>query len=177
MSFPLLILPFLLFLFKYIYTFTCPNYCKSCYQENEEYPCLFCKEGYHAIKNPSGENGVNCEKCKVENCKDCSSSSDQCISCNFGYYLIGNNNCTQCDYSCRTCETSATNCLSCNDGYYSSGTKCFLCEPTCRTCVTRANCSSCITGYYLSNSKCLPCNSPCQTCAISANDCLSCIDG
>ena len=72
MYFPLLIISFLFFLLEYIDT--CSNGCLTCDEENL---CISCEDGYYGIKNNSEDNGFyKCEKCKVEECKDCSSSSD-----------------------------------------------------------------------------------------------------
>ena len=81
MSFPFLIIVFLLFLLNYIET--CPTGCSSCVNENL---CNHCSSGYYEIK-VLNSSFVNCGKCQVNNCYSCSASiPDKCTSCNARYY-------------------------------------------------------------------------------------------
>ncbi|KAL4438378.1 hypothetical protein ABPG74_009417 [Tetrahymena malaccensis] len=92
----------------------------------------------------------SCVTCS-NNCSACfGKSSNECLSCNEGYYLKGNQ-CIEatCHSSCLTCSGPSTN-----------------------------QCTSCLPGMFLNSQKtCQPCQSPCETCFNSATECTTCVEG
>ena len=51
------------------------------------------------------------------NCKTCSDSANNCLSCDEGLFLNSVNSCSECIYPCKTCSNEDT-CLSCADNYF-----------------------------------------------------------
>ncbi|KAL4454048.1 hypothetical protein ABPG73_009847 [Tetrahymena malaccensis] len=144
--------------------------------------CLSCTPAQNYTFDSSNNScNIICDS----SCKTCSqpNSSNNCLSCNNGYYLNATNQCQQCQAPCGNCIDSATKCLSCtssqNYTFDSSNNSCnLICDSSCKTCSLPNNqnsCLSCNNGYYLNASnQCLPCQAPCGNCIDSPTKCLSC---
>ncbi|KAL4438377.1 hypothetical protein ABPG74_009416 [Tetrahymena malaccensis] len=126
-----------------------------------------------------------CELCSV-NCSTCFGSSfNQCLSCNNGYQLQGNQ-CVEftCHSSCQSCSgPNANQCTSCTFGKYLDYKQtCQPCQQPCETCFKEASeCTTCTQGYKMdtSSGKCVSentCDSSCLECSDFRNPtkCTSC---
>lgn len=58
------------------------------------------KEGNYC--NPIDSNCFLCEKCNINNCKECSTKT-QCTTCIDGYHLKADNTCEKCISDCKIC--------------------------------------------------------------------------
>ncbi|EAR91957.3 variant specific surface protein S2, putative (macronuclear) [Tetrahymena thermophila SB210] len=214
---------------------TCQSNCTTCKSINK---CVLCDSGYYLLGISSNTNqcvlcsesgyyadSINnkCIQCD-NNCSTCDSTNN-CTSCNSGYFLltISNTNscvscsgpgyygdttsklCIKCQNNCQACDSS-NSCISCINGYFlltssnsnqcvdcsgpgyygdPSSQKCIQCSNYCQTCDSTNSCTSCITGYYLLSmngiNTCVTCNGLgyykqviTQTCIKCPNNCLTC---
>ena len=165
---------------NYGYGFTEDFFCAPeipyCSTIGREIPseCKVCFEGY------GFDMKKTCQKC-TPSCKFCSDSSEVCLTCFDGYYLIYDV-CLSCDSKCAACTDGET-CTKCADGYYMEDTKCVKCGSEgsqCQTCPTEGKCTQCSFGYFYVafTNKCTACYAGCKTCSSSAIDqCTDCMDG
>jgi proprotein convertase subtilisin/kexin type 5 len=123
-----------------------------------------------------------CEPCGAL-CLTCFNSSDNCLSCDAGRFLVGG----------RCVE-------KCPDATYNNSQMCSACPPACLLCQDSVTCLVCTSGAVLFNGLCVaacpqgyfaavssnatlsyvcrPCNTRCQTCnGDSQYDCQSCTAG
>ncbi|KAL4472694.1 hypothetical protein ABPG74_018643 [Tetrahymena malaccensis] len=130
----------------------------------------------------------SCILCSV-NCSACYGPlANQCISCNNGYLLSGNQ-CVEssCHSSCLTCSGPNSNqCTSCPSGQYLDSRKtCQPCQQPCENCYGSATqCTTCGQGYEMDkfSGKCVSiytCDSSCLECSAyrDPTKCTSCRDG
>ncbi|KAL4438375.1 hypothetical protein ABPG74_009414 [Tetrahymena malaccensis] len=130
----------------------------------------------------------SCALCSV-NCSACfGPSSNQCLACNDGYSLQGNQ-CvdTTCHSSCQSCSGPNQNqCTSCPAGSYLDSRKtCQPCQQPCENCFNSATeCTTCGQGYEMDKflGKCVSmntCDSSCLECSANRDPtkCTSCRDG
>ncbi|EAR86012.1 leishmanolysin family protein (macronuclear) [Tetrahymena thermophila SB210] len=130
----------------------------------------------------------SCVLCSV-NCSACFGPSyNQCLSCNDGYSLQGNQ-CvdTTCHSSCQSCSGPNSNqCTSCPAGQYLDSRKtCQPCQYPCENCFNSATeCTTCGQGYEMDKfiGKCVSmntCDSSCLECSAfrDPTKCTSCRDG
>ncbi|KAL4438374.1 hypothetical protein ABPG74_009413 [Tetrahymena malaccensis] len=130
----------------------------------------------------------SCVLCSV-NCSACfGPSSNQCLSCNDGYSLQGNQ-CidSTCHSSCQSCSGPNQNqCTSCPAGSYLDSRKtCQPCQYPCENCFNSATeCTTCGQGYEMDKflGKCVSmntCDSSCLQCSTyrDPTKCTSCKDG
>ncbi|KAL4482199.1 hypothetical protein ABPG72_017980 [Tetrahymena utriculariae] len=171
--------------------------------------CTSCVAGTYLSNNdcviscPKGQYGLNslCIPCD-SNCDTCANNSQNCLTCQVGYYLNASNFCIQCSQKCLKCA-SASVCQSCAFGtFLENGSckyscsnpnsyqdnnlnQCVLCDSSCKTCngSSSRNCLDCYNGYYFSmlNSPtgiCIQCDSSCTQCTgPSNNECQQCKKG
>ena len=149
--------------------------CETCIGSKETLRCNKCRLGYilnddyFCIKSRCdiGEN----EKCFT--CQTEEGNENECLSCNEGYYLSGNDNdktkCKKCKIEgCKSCDKYQGICDQCKDFYepvINNGNiiKCeLICdlgeENKCKTCdlENKNKCGSCNLGYKLmKNGKCI----------------------
>ena len=143
--------------------------CHSCEVENfincsQKGICIKCID-QHAFLN--GECHKTCELGKKEKCLECDNNdlriTQNCLSCNKGYYLPDDSEnktiCTPCDLGCTNCsgKKNKSICSLCEDDYILYNGKCIkeciigdgeLCK-TCDFEDNEKNCGSCNDGYYL----------------------------
>ncbi|XP_063311099.1 proprotein convertase subtilisin/kexin type 5 isoform X1 [Pelobates fuscus] len=165
----------------------CDTTCESCSSATS---CDECK--HDLSKNSKGEC-VSYKDCSLyeylqehRGCRPCHKqclrctgpSSEQCLSCKDGLYLLDStcmkecpdgyykgeeNRCLPCHGTCSTCSgRSSTSCMSCKADRYFLGHSCK---------------EVCIPGYYADNStgKCEKCDKTCEKCSgPHSTDCLSC---
>ena len=81
---------------------------------------LICEKGYYKTLDDG-----TCQKCKIENCKDCYGTklSNSCTSCFKDYEpIFKNNSIISCEIksylNCFNYDISNKICLKCNNGYY-----------------------------------------------------------
>ncbi|EAR86018.1 transmembrane protein, putative (macronuclear) [Tetrahymena thermophila SB210] len=115
-------------------------------------------------------------------------SSNQCISCNNGFILQGNQ-CIEatCHSSCQTCSgPNANQCTSCPSGTYLDSSKtCQPCQAPCESCFNSATeCTTCVKDYEIdkASGQCIfskVCDISCQDCYVfrDPRGCLTCKDG
>ena len=78
---------------------------------------------HHVQRGKYLDFDFTCNSCD-NSCVLCNSpSSNNCISCNSGYY-ISSNTCLKCSSNCLTCSGSASTCTSCNPGDVLSSNTC-----------------------------------------------------
>ncbi|KAL4473929.1 hypothetical protein ABPG74_022793 [Tetrahymena malaccensis] len=184
----------------------CKTTCQTCTALNA---CTSCVTGTYLSNNdcviscPKGQYGQNglCIPCD-SNCDTCANNSQNCLSCQVGYYLNNSNVCIQCNQNCLKCS-AASSCLSCAFGTFlengicksscsnpnsyqdTSLNQCVICDPTCKTCngSSSRNCLTCYSGYYFSTlisqqGICIQCDSSCTQCTgPSNNECQQCQKG
>ena len=146
---------------------TCLNSCPATgyWKNSGTKTCDVC---HSYCKICTGSNSNQCSSCNdgyfkqpVPNANTCSST------CPAGYYKDTSSNiCGACDTACATCTGSSNSvCPTCKNGYYL--------QPSSTTCLT--TCPS--TSYWLNSGThtCDPCHSYCQICTGAAsNQCSSC---
>ena len=147
-------------------------------------------------------NHTSCHIGDKEKCLSCKNNSDQCLSCNKGYYIPkdeeNKQKCTKCSLeNCAVCEGTKNNdkCILCESSFYPSYensiiTKCskdnfeIREKENCFSFNKEINqCSVCYPGYFLpeedtTKQKCEKCNiQNCKICKGTkiSNSCLSCI--
>lgn len=152
------------------YPIICPKYEYIC----RETSCYNLCTGRGYCQNSKcicfqGFTGSDCSQPCDISCKECSSSSAACTSCNTGFY-ININICVPCDSNCKTCSDSAVHCTSCNNGLFLDGNQCLSCDSKCSVCNSLTECTGCVSSYHLHNGACCPLG--CNTC--SSNECLTC---
>lgn len=125
-----------------------------------------------------------CDDCQLENCIDCSGSSDpnSCQACKPGYFYdeeLGV--CGDCDNNpavekCLTCSGYEDQCTECAPGFRlatvgNEAGQCITCDDEfCADCnETVGGCDRCKVGYYLdllsqSTQQCFPCTGNCKSC-------------
>jgi hypothetical protein len=167
------------------------NDCAKCSISSNGQICERCVTGFYRYQNKCVRacplnhinNGVDCIKSNVDNCKDFPHQNPNiCHKCQPGYILIHPSLCdTKCpsghfidksNESSPTCKNCITNCQQCND------------QKTCLKCnngfyLQNNSCvSACDQGYRLSGDKCIPCTATCDTdenCATCTETaCLTC---
>ena len=156
-------------------TLNCELYnCKECKNDldKDDVICKNCLEGYILIENKCEKN---CELGENEKCKTCvykMGETDNCESCNDGYFIPNNTgniqyyikNCYKCEEGCLKCHgiPDETICDVCQKDFILSGDKCLKnCEigekGKCKTCNTEVGkineCLTCNEGYCLTNDK------------------------
>ncbi|KAL4497219.1 hypothetical protein ABPG72_019539 [Tetrahymena utriculariae] len=159
----------------------CSQNCLSCSQTTNQ--CEKCIQGYYF-----DVISLACTKCKNSKCQTClPTNSNQCISCNQGYQLVGHNciNCQGVEGSssfqfgvCTKCGTVDNTCNECTLGYYQDSVSkfCSKCPTSCNSCISNQVCITCKMGFYLSQNKCIPCAPNCVSCN-SKTECKQCING
>ena len=190
----------------------CYAYCASCSGPNPT-DCLSCVVGLflQTIPGPSTCSSLcpdgfyadattsTCQVCNSQ-CMKCSAgTSNDCLACISGRYLLVSggsstcvsscpnntfadsyNNCVQCDPTCKTCTGALpSNCLNCDLPRYFIGGECvyqcpgfYFGDNSTATCIQ--NCPETTFGYEVSKI-CCPCNN-CKSCnGFAANQCISCI--
>ncbi|TFK45622.1 hypothetical protein OE88DRAFT_1784054 [Heliocybe sulcata] len=189
----------------------CELGCTSCADGNGD--CLSCASGFTLDANdrtkciaqqsvtstgttcPDGSfsNGTACTPCSTE-CQTCTgASSNQCIICGSGRYML-NGTCVPADGN-GVCEGSSL--IANNDKH-----ECDSCPSKCTSCqipsfsvastVNQLQCAGCLPGFVLSKGQCVQscpsgtflsptdnltctaCDSSCSTCAGSSTFCLTC---
>jgi len=127
--------------------------CLECRQENQEFICNLCQEGYYL-------------KSEVRNIGNVSKT---CLKCGNGNYCEDG-----------VWEKRTSQCTNPPSGYYCDGTKLRTCisrySTYCSTC-NNAQCLSCYNGRYLhpATKECTPCGSSCGQCnPNNPEDCTSC---
>ena len=132
------------------------------------------------IEFPDQYTNVVCPPCQPE-CHTCRGpNSNDCTTCQPGYYF-DNGNCLPCDKSCLTCSgPSNDQCVTCdnlhvlragqcvvpceesNGYFYDKDDNCVPCDTTCKTCfdTTKESCLSCYGDDTLDSNICWP---PCDT--------------
>ena len=95
-----------------------------------------------------------CGKCDKK-CLSCSYYSDNCLTCNEGWYF-SLNACQACDSSCKSCKNYALNCITCPSGKYLDDNSCFFCYHNCKECSGKksTDCTSCGEGRHLVDGAC-----------------------
>ena len=136
-----------------------------------------------------------CDDCQLENCLDCSGSTDpnSCQACKPGFFYdeeLGV--CGDCDNNpavekCLTCTGYEDQCTECAPGFRLATTgseagRCITCDDEfCADCnETVGGCDRCKVGYYLdllsqTAQQCFPCTGNCKSCD-DANTCNQCED-
>ncbi|EAR92595.2 transmembrane protein, putative (macronuclear) [Tetrahymena thermophila SB210] len=165
----------------------CPKNCKSCVDNNTNFKCFECDEGYELIFG----------QCKKKNTQ----LTQQ--SCEIGYSFI-NGSCQQCSQGCLTCSepNNSNRCYTCTTSYSQDyfGSSCKKCKggeyspsrDSCQSCSQLCDnkfscfgpsvfqCQKCQAGYFkhLQNNKCLSCDlSKCKECSESPTQCTDCPEG
>ena len=152
----------------------CDLNCKKCHGNTTHSQCDTCFTSFI----PSFENdkikfcNKKCEEGEKNTCKICGKNINECILCNYGYFMPEDEErkveCQKCtvDY-CDKCSGSknSNKCKSCKDGLspiYEGNeiVKC-VCEEgekeKCMKCNSNKNeCIACNEGYKLLNGKCIP---------------------
>ncbi|EAR86017.1 leishmanolysin family protein (macronuclear) [Tetrahymena thermophila SB210] len=139
-------------------------------------------------KQYGDRNTGSCVLCPI-NCSACFGPTfNQCLSCNNGFMLQGNQ-CIEftCHSSCYQCSgPNANQCTSCPSGKYLDSNKtCQSCQQPCENCFNEATeCTTCAQGYKMntSNGRCESvnkCDSSCLECSDQRNPtkCTSCRNG
>ncbi|EAR86548.3 hypothetical protein TTHERM_00037250 (macronuclear) [Tetrahymena thermophila SB210] len=130
--------------------------CQSCqfgYFYNKDIrKCITqCQNGYYYdIANSS------CIQCP-KNCKSCV-NKDICSSCEKGFFIDQNNQCSQCSDSCSSCSNSSENCQSCKSDYQLINNKCVIqCDLSCLKCSGSgiSQCLSCNSSRFLYLGRCI----------------------
>ncbi|KAL4488915.1 hypothetical protein ABPG72_005702, partial [Tetrahymena utriculariae] len=145
----------------------CPNYCKECSKNKDDYNCSQCQVGYF-LTLPN-----TCTQCD-SSCISCSGSAKKCITCARGLYQFTDlrffldlkKTCQPCHSTCSTCNGQTEfDCLSCEQEKY------IFPNHSCKICQTD-------NKYYIDqNLICQECHSSCLTCSgNSDSNCLSCPD-
>ncbi|KAL4472811.1 hypothetical protein ABPG73_006874 [Tetrahymena malaccensis] len=157
----------------------CPNYCKTCTRNNDDYVCQQCLDGYFLTPpntcNKCDSNCVTCidsDKnygiCNIchSSCLQCKGESDQdCLKCQPGLYFLANGKCGVCP----------------DVGFYKFEGRCIQCDSSCSTCngSTKYDCLSCSYpySYFDQSHQCQRCHSDCESCiGGNKNECLKCLD-
>jgi len=94
----------------------CVYGCKHCVSDNA---CLECDIGQALVNGVCASCPVGCITCNV------------CKSCNDGFYLDGDGNCSPCSGTCETC-IGANYCLKCKRGWQLDGERCVMQEVVSR---------------------------------------------
>ncbi|KAL4453480.1 hypothetical protein ABPG74_017687 [Tetrahymena malaccensis] len=156
---------------------------------SESITCGLCKSGFYLLEG----------KCVNECPPDYNTSQTQCLKCQLGTFLSGEE-CAQCSASCHDCtdfnicklcksgfyllegkcvnecpsdyNTSETQCVKCQPGTYFSGEECVQCSEFCQACSNFNICNLCQLGFYLLEGKCVKeCPSDYN---ISETQCIKC---
>lgn len=108
---------------KIHYSNRCVTELEGCHSYGRNDECVKCVSGYRLAE------GV-CERCAVDNCEVCTSSSSVCNICKAGYGLESGM-CNLCGEGCRTCDGDVSVCTTCllRFNYISPGKNC--CISTC----------------------------------------------
>ncbi|KAL4460975.1 hypothetical protein ABPG74_016447 [Tetrahymena malaccensis] len=153
----------------------CTDYtvCQACQLEYKYLVNNFC---YSTCPNTTVKNSRDqCVPC-TNNCLTCQLTTDNCTSCNSGFYLVGSvcsatcplgqvgisGICVSCTPPCAACKNIQTSCTKCDQNTYLTGD----------SCVQQAQCPS---GTYGDNSQrsCISCKNNCLTCSDEIT-CKSC---
>ncbi|KAL4480118.1 hypothetical protein ABPG74_020634 [Tetrahymena malaccensis] len=141
----------------------CVNCFQNCLQCTNQNSCQICASGYYPNNN-------QCSKC-YSSCLSCNGpNSNNCLSCNSGYYFYTSNSTCQ-----QTCNTAG--------GFFVNQDKCTPCDQTCSTCNGPSNsqCIACISGLYKygGDNLCKTCPTPTTSvqttisnCKNSSNQCI-----
>ena len=143
--------------------------CGECYGSKNSIVCTSCNNNYFLSK----EKNI-CESLCITGpdnfCKTCNIETNQCQTCNPGYYLPSDEEnrkmckkCSDINDKCEECygTKNSVKCLSCKNGYipsYNNKNEILECnlpcttgpDYSCKTCDMEKNqCNSCNDGYYL----------------------------
>lgn len=142
--------------------------CDDCSSDIQK--CEICEAGYSKNSMATTSTSIiQCEKCKILNCKICPKISEfekqeKCTECSEGYFKIGNSRCETCpDQNCSQC--SGLECSICDDGFFRKNGICQKCQENCKKC-NQYGCLDCISPYLLdSDLKCKKClEKDCEVC-------------
>ena len=145
--------------------------CTSCYENKNWYSFGICEE--YTIDNCEKyqRNADLCEKCisgsfflgtdnlchpssPVLHCKSYSTTKDECVSCNNGFYLVSNTECRPNPSGLYNCieYLDRNTCTKCTSGYYLKDNYCFKSKfkiDFCDVYSDNITCQTCQSGYVL----------------------------
>lgn len=155
------------------------NYVENCRRgllQSDGFLCQACSYGYR-------KNNNKCEKCQVENCRNCDTSASKCDVCYPGFNCAVSSgtecfNCAELDENCVSCNQNY--CHQCKDGYVVTNTKTCTVSPfeNCNEIFDGA-CEYCMTGYGFDENKekCIKCEiEGCYSCGKNYKLCDKCKD-
>ncbi|TNJ28645.1 VSP protein [Giardia muris] len=135
----------------------CDSTCKTCEAKEDSTKCKTC---YSGTPTNGACPSTPASTCSVENCKTCvTDKTNECETCNDGYYVNSKKTCTQCSADCKSCADFGLGvvCTACNNGKVPVDGKCVdsntkVCtEPT----ASDGTCISCKNGYMLYQKGCI----------------------
>lgn len=145
--------------------------------------CLSCPASFRPIPlgNPAATRAVQCTKCEVSNCLDCTIGEDRCENCLPGFELVGDSECRPKGGKCAKYDYRG-NCIECpaNQRWSYTSSSCVYCPKECTNCEYPGKCSNCDRGFRLNpvTDSCLPCEiDGCISCLDSTAVCDTCAPG
>ena len=157
---------------------TCPTGCNDCNALNPSY-CTVCKENYYKLTNEQETTSVCtqncperlgpadgiCEDCSDSHCIDCQNSITQCKTCEDGFYITEQGECTKLCPKGSYAEENAGKCVNtCSEFMFMNITsrkceacirpkvvdtlgQCTFCGANCKRCGQDSTCMECIEGF------------------------------
>ncbi|TNJ28298.1 VSP protein [Giardia muris] len=133
----------------------CDSTCKTCSTKEDPTKCTACYSGSPA---PDGTcTSTPASTCSVENCKTCvTDKTNECETCNDGYYVNSKKTCTQCSADCKSCADFGLGvvCTACGTGKVPIDGECAA--ENAKVCTASSgSCSACLNGYMLYQKGCI----------------------